>query len=383
MADALEVRELEPGDSERALALRNAIFEPIGEEHWAQNHTAAVAYLGPALVGVIPFVVRQLVIAPDVSIRVAMANAVGVADGHRGTGIGGRMMSAAHEFLPAHADATFVYTATEAGGPQYRFYRRTGHHDLLYPRRWRRTVGRREIAGGSVRALDEALAMQDELLRVYRACFGRYGGHPRRAPGYWPAAFESAIFVAWPHDAFAMAAVPGRSGLDAYALAGLRLGDAVVLEWAAVDEAAADRLWPVVEGLARSWGARETVVYAQELTGPFPAALPRAGFALDPRDDVLVGRVLRPEAAFAARRPAPTTTVWTPEREVRLGRGEPDLVLEMKEATLHRLLLAREDLGALVDRQYVTVRAGDLDVVARLSRALAPAPWAYHQLDYI
>jgi GNAT superfamily N-acetyltransferase len=374
----LEVRELAPGDAERALALRNAIFEPIGEEHWAQNHTAAVAYLGSRLVGVIPFVVRELVIAPDVSIRVAVANAVGVADGHRGDGIGGRMMAAAREFLPAHADAALVYTATEAGGPQYRFYRRTGHHDLLYPRLWRRTVGQREPAAGAVRSLEEALGMQDELLRVYRACFGRYGGHVRREPGYWTAAFESMIFVARPHDAFAMAAAPG-----AYALAGLRLGQAVVLEWAAVDEAAADRLWPVVEGLARRWDARETVVYAQELTGPFPAALPRAGFSPDPRDDVLCGQVLRLGDVFAARRPAVTAAIWTPEREVPLGPGEPDLVLEMKEATLHRLLLAREDLAALVRRQDVTVRAGDLDAVAELSRALTPAPWAHHHLDWV
>src|SRR5919109_2948665 len=141
MADALQVRELSPDDAEPALRLRNRIFSPIGREHWAQNQTAAVAYLGPTLVGVIPFTVREFVIAPEVSIRVAMANAVGVADGHRGRGIGSRMMEAARQFLPGRADAAFVYTGTEAGGPQYRFYRRTGHHDLLYPRRWRRAGG--------------------------------------------------------------------------------------------------------------------------------------------------------------------------------------------------------------------------------------------------
>src|SRR5919109_2928748 len=146
MADALQVRELSPDDAEPALRLRNRIFSPIGQEHWAQNQTGAVAYLGQTLVGVIPFTVREFVIAPEVSIWVAMANAVGVADGHRGRGIGSRMMEAAREFLPRWADATFVYTATEAGGPQYRFYRRSGYHDLLYPRQMRRTVGRHQPA---------------------------------------------------------------------------------------------------------------------------------------------------------------------------------------------------------------------------------------------
>jgi GNAT superfamily N-acetyltransferase len=389
MGDALEVREFSPDDAERALRLRNKIFSPIGQEHWAQNQTAAVAYLGPTLVGVIPFTVREFVIAPDCSIRVAMANSVGVAEGYRDRGIGSRMMAAACEFLGRWADATFVYTATERGGPQYRFYRRCGYHDLLYPRRMRRAAGGQEPStdpGCTVHSLDTALGMQDELLRVYRTCFAGYGGTPRRSPGYWTAAFKSAIFVAHPHDRFGMAAVSEDSGLEAYALAGLRHGQAVVLEWAAVSEPAADRLWRLVERLTRDWGASETVVYAQELTGPFSAALMHAAFSPDARDDVLCGQVLRPEAVFGSRwrdGTAPTTEIWTPRRELRLGSGDPDVVLEMKEGTLNRLLLARLDLGALVRRQRVTVRVGDLDAVDSISAALAPAPWAYHHLDYV
>ena len=337
----------------------------------------------------IPFVVRDFEIAPGSAIRAAMANAVGVAEGHRGAGIGSRMMEAAREFLPRWADATFVYTATEAGGPQYRFYRRCGYRDLLYPRRMRRPAGRREPAtdrGAALQTLEAALDEEEELLRVHRACFAGYGGGPPRVPGYWARAFASQIFAAERYEEFAAATVSAAAGLEAYALAGLRHGDALVLEWAAVGEPAADRLWAAVERLARRWDARETAVYAQELTGPCPGALARAGFARDPRDAVLCGQVLRPQEAFAARRPArtvPAIAIWTPRRELRLGSGEPDVMLEMKEATLHRLLLARVDLGRLVRSQHVTVRLGELDAVETISRALAPAPWVYHHLDYV
>src|SRR5437868_5826355 len=118
----LEVREYRPEDAAAALALRNAIFPPIGPEHWPQSQTAAVALLDGQMVGVIPFTVRDFEIAPGVAIRGAFANSVAVAEEYRDRGIGTRMMAEARSFLPRWAEAMFVYTGDEGAGLAYRFY---------------------------------------------------------------------------------------------------------------------------------------------------------------------------------------------------------------------------------------------------------------------
>jgi len=104
----LEVREYRPEDAAAALALRNAVFSPIGPEHWPQSQTAAVALLDGRMVGVIPFTIRDFEIAPGVAIRGAFANSVAVAEGYRDRGIGTRMMAEARSFLPRRAEAMFV-----------------------------------------------------------------------------------------------------------------------------------------------------------------------------------------------------------------------------------------------------------------------------------
>ena len=142
IATQLEVREYRAEDASAALALRNRVFPPIGPEDWAKSQTAAVALLDGRLVGVIPFTIRSFTLAPDAMIRAAFANSVAVAEDLRGMGIGTRMMDSARLFLAARAEAMCVYTGHEATGPQYRFYHRSGHHDLLYPRRMTKPVSR-------------------------------------------------------------------------------------------------------------------------------------------------------------------------------------------------------------------------------------------------
>jgi GNAT superfamily N-acetyltransferase len=392
--DAIEVRECREADSIRALDLRNKVFPPIDVHHWKQSQTAAVAYLADRLVGVIPFEIREFEIAPDLRINAAFANSVAVADGFRGRGIGSQMMEAAFRFLPGWARATFVYTDHEREGPQYRFYRRCGYQDLLYPRRMHRTTvhsGERRAGSSEILPIEVAVSRESEILSVYRECYSRHAGTPARQPGYWAKALDSQIFQELPHEDFAISAIMESSELAAYAIAGLRTGQAIVLEWAARSEPAADRLWGGVGDLARTWKAEETVVYGQELTGPFPASLARAGFSADPREDVLVGRVISWVEMYAdwwearyAESPV-SLEVWTPARDVRLGPGDGDseIVLEMKEATLHQLLLGRIDLEGLVRNQWVTVRRGNWGRIEAISQTLAPSPWTYHRLDYL
>jgi GNAT superfamily N-acetyltransferase len=393
IAARIEVRERRPDDDAAALALRNAVFPPIGPDHWADSQSAAVAFLDGRLVGVIPFIIRPFVIAPGVVIRAAFANSVAVAEDLRDQGIGSRMMAAARRFLPAHADAMCVYTGREADGLQYRFYRRTGHHDLLYPHRMTRPAPAGEHAlpsGAMVAASDEMPEREAELREVFADCFAGWGGFPARERGYWRRALASRIFVEVPYDAFDLVLVRDGGGrLTAYAIAGTRERETVVLEGAARDADAAASLLAAVDALATARGAERVAIHGHDLGAPLHDALLRAGFAACPRDDVLSGQVVAPETVYdrslraAGDGDRPSVEVWTPERALRLGPGEPDLRLEMKEDELHRLLLRRFDLEVAVRAQRVTVRAGGWDQVRRLARVLAPAPWIYHHMDYI
>ena len=188
-----------------------------------------------------------------------------------------------------------------------------------------------------------------------------------------------------------LVALRTRGVLQAYTLAGLRQAQLVVLESAARHEAAADDLWGAVGGLAGRRGAAATLLYGQDLNTPLYASALRAGFIPEPRRDVLVGHVLAPAALYERREPGPvgsgiTVEVWTPARSLTLrqaAQDAPTLSLEMKEETLHRLLLARVDLEAAVREQRVTVRAGGWDLVGQVAAILQPVPWVYHHLDYI
>jgi GNAT superfamily N-acetyltransferase len=392
IAGQLEVRECRPDDDDAALALRNRVFPPIGREHWDQSQTAAVARLDGRLVGVIPFAVRSFALAPGVEIRAAFANSVAVAEDLRGMGIGSRMMDAARQFLPARADAMCVYTGHEAAGPQYRFYHRSGHHDLLYPRLMTMPVlDQRKVPppGVELVSIDEVSTVEADLLELFSACYEGWGGFPVRELGYWRRALASQIFVEIPYEAFDLILARDTGRLSAYAIAGTREQETVVLEAAARDGAAAAPLWEAVAALAGSRNSRQISISGPDFGTPLHDSLLRAGFTAQPRDDVLAGQIVAPESVYAASlRVAgggdqPTFEVWTPERTLRLGSGETGLRLEMKEGDLHRLLLRRLDLDSAIRQQRVTVRTGDWDSIRRVARVLAPTPWVYHHLDYI
>jgi GNAT superfamily N-acetyltransferase len=391
IAARIEVREYVVGDADAALALRNQVFPPIGPEHWAQSQTAAIARLNGRVVGVIPFVIRPFLLAPSVVIRAAFANSVAVAEDLRGMGIGTRMMAAARQFLPGHAEAMCVYTADEASGLQYRFYRRTGHHDLLYPRRMTKGVPTDATnfpPGAELAAIDAVSTLETDLLEIYAACYAGWGGLPVRAPGYWRQALDSQIFVEVPYEAFDLMLARISSQLAAYAIAGTRERETVVLECASRDVTASMALWEAMEALAASREAKQIAVHGQDFGAPLHDSLLEAGFVAQPRFDVLSGQVVAFESVYLqslrAADGAPfACEVWTPERTLRLGPGEVSLRLEMKEDDLHRLLLRRLDLEAAVREQRVTVREGNRKKVLRLARVLTSVPWVYHHLDYV
>ncbi len=389
MNTAIEVREYTPEDAEAALALRNVVFPAISAEDWSQSQTAAVAYVDGRLVGVIPFTVRDFIIAPGVSMRAAFANSVAVAEDLRDRGIGSRMMVAARDFLPRGAEAMCVYTGNEATGPQYNFYRRTGHVDLLYPRLSQRPASP-DAGPCDILTLETVDDLEEQLLAVYSACYADCAGSPPRERGYWHRALASHIFVEMPYDGFGLVAVPHASQIEAYAIVGAREGTLVVLESAARSNEVADRLWPAVDAAARQMGVGTLQIRGQDFTTPLYRSLRRAGFVAEPRDDVLSGRVLDPAGVYRklwesrGSGPPVMVEVWTPERSLTLpGNDGEILAIEMKEEVLHRLLLARLDLEAAVREQHVTVREGTWSLVSRVAAALRPATWVYQQMDYI
>jgi GNAT superfamily N-acetyltransferase len=383
----MNVREYTREDREAALALRNTLFPPIAETDWDRVTAAAVAYEGERLVGVIPFNVREYVLGEGVTARLAIANSVGVAEDLQGGGIGTRMMAASKTFLSDHAEATIVYTGPEVGSPQYRFYRRTAYHDLFYPRKWRRPAGAPE---GSERAthLDPAdlSGVEPELVRLHAACFRGTAGYPPRVPGYWREALRSHIFVELPCSEYRLTLVGDGERPVAYAVSGLRDGATVVLEWAAPERGSAARLWSALADLTATWGATETILSAQETWPEWAGSLADAGFVRLPRQDVLVGHVLAPQALYerwTRGAPAPDVAIWTPEREVELGGGGSRVELEMAEPLYHRMLLGRLDLAHALASQFVTVRAGSEADLQQLAHIFRPQPWVHHELDYL
>jgi GNAT superfamily N-acetyltransferase len=387
----VEVRQYRPEDANAALALRNRVFPPIGSEHWTESQTAAVALLDGCLVGVIPFTIRPFALGPDVVIRAAFANSVAVAEDLRGMGIGTRMMDTASQFLAAHAEAMCVYTGHEAAGPQYRFYRRSGHHDLLYPRRMTKPVPDRRkvpLPGIAVVSIDELAIVEAELLEVYSACYSGSGGFPMRELGYWQRALASQIFVEIPYEAFDLVLARESGRLSGYAITGTREQETFVLESAVPRAADAVVLWEAVEALAASRNTKRLSIQGSDFATPLHGSLLRAGFTAQPRDDVLCGQVVAPESVYATSLRAAggdgtAFEVWTPERTLRFGPGEVSLQLEMKESDLHRLLLRRLDLESAVHEQRVTVRLGGWDSIRRVASVLSPVPWVYHHLDYV
>ncbi|MYB77656.1 MAG: GNAT family N-acetyltransferase, partial [Chloroflexi bacterium] len=136
--EGIEYREMQPDDVFSALALRNEVFSDalVSQEDWERDEMlASIAVLEGEVVGAIPLVLRETVIAPGVTITAAFENSVGTREELRSQGIGRGMIAQAREFLPGRADALFVYRGNERSDG-YRFYATTNHYDLLYSRHY-------------------------------------------------------------------------------------------------------------------------------------------------------------------------------------------------------------------------------------------------------
>lgn len=390
--------EITAGEIDPAIALRNTCFAPLPRAGWDAEPplTACVARQGDALVGVLPLALRTVSIGAGRSVTAAFEHSVCTRADQRGRGIGTLMIASAREWLRGRVDALFVYrTREESAG--YRFYEKTGHVDLLYARRHllAHPGGAAPAAGISVAAGPDAICAREQAsLALWRRELGGLAGNRPRERGFHTRALGGFYFSAHPQEFLLVQSV--RDGeLAAYALLGvpqLAQDPAVVnvLEFVAADARAGRDVLATAAQLAAE-RARPVHCVTSD-THPLIPVLHAAGFVPEGRHQVLMAQLLDPAALAAkvwrqgAALDATRVLAWTPAGEFVLhapATAARTLRLEMKLATLTRLLLGRLRPSSALELELITgtgLEAGD---PAALDEALPFTPWCYHAIDYL
>jgi len=135
LEDRLRIYEHVPEELDEVLPFRNVVFGHVSREHWqAMNCTAIVAREDERLVGFIPLQFREQCLnsgGHPGGLRERRWRRPG--DARRG--VGTQMMDQAAQFMSDRVDALMVVRGGERSDG-YRFYRKAGHGDLMYARRY-------------------------------------------------------------------------------------------------------------------------------------------------------------------------------------------------------------------------------------------------------
>jgi GNAT superfamily N-acetyltransferase len=399
----LHIYEHTPDELQEVLAFRNDIFNNISRSHWeAMGCTAVTARDEGRLVGFIPLQFREQCLNDGVSIPVVYENAVGVAEGLRGRGIGTQMLDTAARFIADRADALMVIRGGE-DSTGYRFYRKTGHSDLMYTRTYSAPAAGLARDGEGCACLDPAswVAIESELLALYARRYGRYGGGWRREPGYWQTILESHVYRDRPWWLVTL-----RSGGDP----GDRLLGYMVAVWSGLwsparslyiyeavgeDDTAVERLVRYAAGLGAGPGeppGERVVVPAVSLANPLGALLERMGFAGEESDAHIMARLLRPDRIWARLAGGSdlldslALVVATPHRTLVVNDPrEPcyTVRVETKESMLARLFTCRLDLAAALDMELVRWDVRDAGLRRELCRVFEFSEWVQWFTDYV
>jgi predicted N-acetyltransferase YhbS len=382
-----------PSDAEQVNDLAHRVFNlaPFSAEVWQRmedhDHITVVAAEGDRILGAIPFDLRDFLICPGFSIRIAFAHMVCVDEDYRGRGIGSGIMWLAKEYLPGHCQAIFVYTGNEGVKP-YTFYEKNGFVDLQYSRFYTFTdsvaIAPEQV---QIQSFDPAAIGEGVLNAIYQKAYAPYAGFPTHAPGYWRRALHSIIYVEIPTEFYIALARGGRE-LAGYAIFGLIRGQITILELA-VDPDEPELSHDLIQAVVAEAASRK-ITQINMLAGPHHPTLPALhtlAFQPVPRAEaeIIAGLVLRFDQLWdklTASQPPCRLRLWTPSRSLELpGPGEP-VTLEMKEETLHRLFLCREDLSAALQAERIT--SPDLDLPQEaLQKIFQPIPWVFHWLEWI
>ena len=378
----IQYREMRDEDDVAGyLKVHDTLWPSVSMKFWREwtrmeEVTISLAFMNGEVVGGIPFHIRNFRVRPNVTIKAAFEFSVIVREDLRDQGIGSDMMNAAKNFLKGKADVMMVYRGGESTSG-YNFYFKNEHYDVSYPRpRILKKPQDADVQEVGVAEIDELYSREDEVLRVFKRAFDKFGGYPERDVGYWRRALNSIIFQEDPQDFKFFYMEDDGGSLIGYAIAGKTRGKAIVsiLELATIDgrKDLASRLIASVSGFAAR--SKCTVHINSPDFSLYDDVLKEAGFVGFPRSEssmMIMAHIVDPESlakkVWRENENLRNVTViaWSPRRQVILHQAETGvprkkIILEMKDDILTRLLLSRIDLISAVKQELVTVAKGDM-----------------------
>jgi hypothetical protein len=391
----MRIYEYTAQEEAELLAFRNAIFNDVTPAQWqAMGCTGIVAREAGELVGFIPLQYRQQCLNARISVPVVYENAVGVAEGRRGRGIGTQMMDVGAQFISDRADLMLVIRGGERS-QGYRFYRKSGHSDLTYacwyylePQVAWPTVDEAEI---SVVGREEWLGLEPQLLELYQHKYGLYGGGRQRNAGYWRAVLDGHVYAGSKRWLVTLTGASQRVLGYMVAAQGLWSSQEAVCVYEVIGED-----WTCVERLLRYGrrfaGSEQYVVPLVSLANPIRPLLRRMRFAEGESGPHVMARLLRPDRIWSRLAKGSrlldtlSLTVVTPHRTIEVNQpSNPHhhVRLETKEHFSARLFCCRLDLDAALDMELVRWRNPDPGVRRELCAILAPCDWVQWYTDYV
>jgi predicted N-acetyltransferase YhbS len=400
MSGEIEYREYRDQDFESLHALHDAVFPPVSAEQMRRwmartDVTAGVAVRAGEVLGEIPLHIREFVLRPGVTARLAFEHSVCVREDLRDQGIGSGIHDNMKQFLPGRAEVLAVFRGGERT-PGYRFYDRNGLKDTCYFRSCTLEEPARVPPGDcELRDLSELLEREAEVLGVFQSAFGERGGYEQRGPGFLRTALRNLQWLEL-RTRFGVYFLEGAGGLAGYCIVSpqqLRSDTVRIMELATRhgDQEGAQRLVRSACGLAAEKGVAITVscqdfsLYWPVYRGLGFEPAPRGSMIMaTPVDwEALAARVWQPQRELADVQ----VDIWTPDEELTVHRpeGEPDrtITLEMKHDQAVRWLLSRLDLPGAADREMLTCRGATPEDLGALGRAIPFCAWEVQTIDHI
>ena len=310
----------------------------------------------------------------------------------------GEIISKLSRVLKGRVEVMMVYREGELT-PGYNFYFKNEHYDVSYPRprilREPRDVAEQRV---KIAEIEELYSRENEVLRVFKSAFYKFGGYPERNIGYWRRALSSIIYQELPQT-FKFFYIEDKGSLVGYAIIGRNHGEPLVsiFEWATLNgrKDLAAQLIASISGFAAR-NKCNVRIYSPDFS-LYDDVLKKMGFVGLPRwksSKMIMVHIVDPESlAKKVWRENESlkdakVSAWSTRKQVVLHHPEThvprkEITLEMKDDILTRLLLSRVDLVNAVKQELVTVVKGDMKDIREVAYSLPYTPWEYHEIDYI